>query len=150
MINHMKLQQAFLGSFSSAVIFSANAALASGGTEGEGWQMPDNPGGLPEDFKVSLVDITDWLLGLVVLLSVLVIIYGGVIYVFSSGDEDRVRTAKKTIKYAIMGLVMAGLAYAIVTVVIKNILVAGNGNGNTQNTENNAQNGANNNQGEAM
>ena len=51
-------------------------------------------------------------------LSVIMIIYGGIIYVISAGDSGRVSKAKNTIMYAIVGLVVALLAYAIVNFVI--------------------------------
>ena len=114
----MRLQKVFIGLISFALILSAGPALASA------FKMPDNPG-LPDDFMGSAQGIADWLLGFVILLAVLAIIWGGAIYIASSGDEDRMRTAKKTIKYAIMGLAMAGLAYAIVTVVVSDILKPG-------------------------
>ena len=131
----MKLQKAFIGLFSVALVLSAHSALASA------WQMPDNPG-LPDDFMGSVQNIANWLLGFVTLLSVLAIIWGGTIYVASSGDEDRTRTAKKTIKYAIMGLAMAGLAYALVTLVVGDILQGGQQNGQNQQQGQNTQNGA--------
>ncbi len=129
----MKSQKVLIGSVSAVLILCAHSALASA------WQMPPNPG-LPDDFMGSVENIANWLLGFVTLLSVLAIIWGGTIYVASSGDEDRTRTAKKTIKYAIMGLAMAGLAYAIVTLVVKDILVTG------QQEETNTQNGQQNSQ----
>ena len=49
------------------------------------------------------------------ILSVIMLIYGGIRYVLSSGD------AKNTIMYAIIGLVIAILAYAIVNFVITSI-----------------------------
>lgn len=84
------------------------------------WQLPTNPG-LPSDFDTSIVAIIDWLLGFIATLSVLVIIYGGVIYVASTGDPTRVQSAKNTVKYAIMGLAMAGIAYAAVTLVVNTL-----------------------------
>ena len=50
--------------------------------------------------------------------SVLVLIYGGFQYVTSTGDKSRVENAKNTILYAIIGIVVAILAYAIVSFVI--------------------------------
>ena len=49
------------------------------------------------------------------------LIYGGIRYVLSSGDSGAVQNAKNTIMYAIIGLVIAILAYAIVNFVIGSI-----------------------------
>lgn len=51
-------------------------------------------------------------------LSVLVIIFSGVQYVTSAGDADAVKKAKNTLLYAVVGLVVALLAYAIVNFVL--------------------------------
>jgi hypothetical protein len=55
-------------------------------------------------------------------LSVVMIIVGGIRYVTSGGNDKSVASAKNTILYAIIGLVIAGLAGAIVNFVLKNAL----------------------------
>jgi hypothetical protein len=54
-------------------------------------------------------------------ISVLMIIIGGIRYVTSNGDQNQITSAKNTILYAVIGLVVAILAYAIVSFVIVNI-----------------------------
>lgn len=51
-------------------------------------------------------------------LAVLVIIYSGIRYITSTGDAARIKAAKDTLIYAIVGLIVAMLAYAIVNFVI--------------------------------
>ena len=46
------------------------------------------------------------------------IIYGGLQYALSGGDQNRLETAKNTILYAVVGLVVAILSYAIAAFVI--------------------------------
>lgn len=55
------------------------------------------------------------------ILSVIMLIWGGIRYVLSGGDSGAVSSAKKTILYAVVGLVVAILAFAIVNFVITNI-----------------------------
>jgi hypothetical protein len=55
---------------------------------------------------------------LIAAISVLMIIYGGIRYTISGGDAKNVTAAKNTIIYAVVGLVVAILAYAIVDFVI--------------------------------
>jgi hypothetical protein len=50
--------------------------------------------------------------------SVLMIIVGGIRYVTSNGDDSQVKSAKNTILYSVVGVVVAMLAYAIVHFVI--------------------------------
>ena len=50
--------------------------------------------------------------------AVLMLIYGGIRYTISAGDSKAVTDAKNTILYAIIGIVVALLAYAIVNFVL--------------------------------
>lgn len=52
-------------------------------------------------------------------ISVIMIIVGGIRYVISNGDASRIKSAKDTIQYAVVGLVVALLAYAIVNFILK-------------------------------
>jgi hypothetical protein len=59
------------------------------------------------------------LLGLVGLIAVIAVIYGGVRYILSGGDEDAAKDAKRIILYAVIGLIVIGLSAAIVNFVIE-------------------------------
>jgi hypothetical protein len=54
-------------------------------------------------------------------LSVIMLIYGGIKYTTSAGDTAKVTSAKNTIMYAIVGLVVAILAFAIVSFITTNL-----------------------------
>lgn len=60
-------------------------------------------------------------IGIVGLLAVIFIIVGGFQYITSSGDAAKATKAKNTILYAVIGLVIALLAYAIVNFVIEKV-----------------------------
>jgi len=62
--------------------------------------------------------ITNILLFLVGAISVIMLIIGGIRYVISGGDQNQVTSAKNTILYAIVGIVIAFLAYAAVSFVV--------------------------------
>jgi hypothetical protein len=49
------------------------------------------------------------------------LIYGGIRYVTSGGAQDQVTAAKSTIMYAIVGIVVAILAYAVVNFVVNGL-----------------------------
>jgi glucan phosphoethanolaminetransferase (alkaline phosphatase superfamily) len=55
------------------------------------------------------------------ILAVLMIVIGGIRYITSDGDSSRASQAKNTILYAIIGLIVAILSYAIVNFVLTNI-----------------------------
>ena len=62
--------------------------------------------------------IINVLLFIVGLVSVIMIIIGGIRYTTSAGDSSAVTGAKNTILYAIVGLIIAFLAFAIVNWVL--------------------------------
>ena len=63
--------------------------------------------------------ITNVLLFIVGALSVVMIIVAGIFYVTSTGDSGKVSRAKNTLMYAIVGLVVSFLSYAIINWVLK-------------------------------
>ncbi len=62
--------------------------------------------------------ITNILLFLIGVLSVIMLIVGGLRYVLSGGNQQAVGAAKNTILYAIAGLIIAILSYAIINFVM--------------------------------
>ena len=62
--------------------------------------------------------ITNVLLFIIGAISVIMLIIGGIRYVVSGGDSSAVTSAKNTILYAVVGIVVAILAYALVNFVI--------------------------------
>lgn len=74
--------------------------------------------GIPDlTFPQIATNIINTLLFIVGALAVIFIIVGGIQYVISSGDPKRIDTAKNTITYAVVGLVVSILAFAIVSFV---------------------------------
>lgn len=69
--------------------------------------------------------ITNVLLFIIGAISVIMLIIGGIRYVVSGGDSGAVTSAKNTILYAIVGIVVAILAYALVNFVVDSF-AAGN------------------------
>lgn len=65
-----------------------------------------------------ILTIVNTLLFVVGIASVIVIIIGGIMYTTSTGDASSVTKAKNTILYAIVGVVVSFLAFAIVNWVV--------------------------------
>jgi len=61
-----------------------------------------------------LQTIIDWVLLIAGSLAVLMLIYGGIRYILSTGDEKRLEGAKKTILYAIIGIIVITASYLLV------------------------------------
>jgi len=66
--------------------------------------------------------IVNILLFIIAAVAVIMLIIGGIRYVVSGGDQQAVTGAKNTILYAVIGIVVAILAYAIVNFVISGLL----------------------------
>lgn len=69
---------------------------------------------LSEQIEI-VVNILLFLLGAI---AVIMIIIGGIRYATANGDQSAVTSAKNTILYAVIGLIVAILAYAIVNFVL--------------------------------
>lgn len=62
--------------------------------------------------------VTNTVLYIVGIIAVIMLIIGGIRYVTSGGDAKKVTDAKNTVLYAIIGLIISFLAFAIVNFVI--------------------------------
>jgi len=58
------------------------------------------------------------IIGMVGVILVVVLIYGGVLYMTSGGNEDKTKTAKKAITYGIVGITIIALAFAVTRFVL--------------------------------
>ena len=67
-----------------------------------------------QDLTSTIRTIINVMLFIIGILSVIMIVWGGISYVISRGDPDKVKNAKNTIVYSIVGLIVAILAFAIV------------------------------------
>lgn len=77
--------------------------------------------GMPEELLVNIKNITNTMLLAIGVISVIMIVIGGIRYTVSGGDEKGTKGAKDTILYSIIGLVVALLAFAIVNFVLNNV-----------------------------
>lgn len=73
------------------------------------------------DAKVMVANITNLLLFVLGAVAVIVIIVGGIKYAASDGDAAKIKSAKNTILYAVVGIAVAIMAGAIVNFVVNNI-----------------------------
>ena len=67
----------------------------------------------------NIKTVTNVLLFVLGAIAVIMIIIGGIRYATSNGDASATKAAKDTIMYAVIGLIVAILAYAIVRFVIE-------------------------------
>ena len=63
--------------------------------------------------------VIEYALYLSAILAVIFIIYGGYLYIFSGGSDDKAKEGRKTLTNALIGLTLIVLAYIIVQVVYR-------------------------------
>lgn len=101
----------------SAACDTSTLSISSGADCAQGTGQSSNLFGNGGIFQT----ITNILLFLVGAISVIMLIIGGIRYVVSGGDQSAVTSAKNTILYAIVGIVIAFLAYAAVQFVTSSL-----------------------------
>ena len=87
------------------------AVKAASGCNGSGNELPN-----------SIITIINSIIGVLSIVAVIFIIYGGVQYMTSAGDASKAKKAKDTILYACIGLIVCALAFAIVNFAINKFL----------------------------
>lgn len=96
--------------------------LAAGVTNtGKDYLTDTTPAGSNGNLMDTVNVIINVALGIIGLVAVVMIIVGGLNYTTSAGDAAKVKKAKDTIMYGVIGLVVALLAFAIVNFVLTNI-----------------------------
>ena len=125
---------AIIGSFITAAGIYENKAYADSaadlikqGADSTGQQDSRSAGDIAKD----VVNIMFFIVGV---MAVIMIIWGGIRYVLSAGNSATLTSAKNTIMYAVIGLIVAILAYTIVNFVINT--VSGNGGSSSSNSSN--------------
>ena len=84
---------------------------------------PIATGGIRE----TVIEIINYLLSFLGLVLVIVVIYAGVLMIFSGGDDENVTKGRKMLLYAVIGLIIIFLSYAIVSF-LANITSGGGAN----------------------
>ncbi|HEX7963765.1 MAG TPA: pilin [Candidatus Saccharimonadales bacterium] len=77
-----------------------------------------------QDIVTLIVNIFSVIVGIV---AVIMIVVGGFKYITSGGDSGNITSAKNTIVYAVIGLVIVALAQFIVKFVLNKVTTAGGG-----------------------
>lgn len=105
------------------IVLASTRVYAACSTTGGAQSGADcaKPDGVPTSLTGSsgaIKDITNTLLLAIGVIAVVVIIIAGIRFVTSSGNESSTKAARETILYAVVGLVVALLSYAIVNFVL--------------------------------
>ncbi|TAN33490.1 hypothetical protein EPN28_01600 [Patescibacteria group bacterium] len=118
--------------FFGAVFFGVGNALAQTGdigqTVGQGLDVIEKPLGLPaDDIRVIAARIIRIALSLIGMVLVVLILYGGFLWMTAGGNDEQIGKAKKVIINAIVGLIIIMASYAIVLFVMKMLGIGAGG-----------------------
>ncbi len=81
------------------------------------------------DPKSAIVNIINIVLGFLGLIAVIIIIYGGFVWMMSGGESEKIDKAKKILKNGLIGLVIILLSWGIATYIFSKIIEIGGGGG---------------------
>ncbi len=111
----------FSFAFAASPAFAADDASKSAACEAIGGTYSggkcSTPGNTaePQDIFSQIIQIFSWVVGAI---SVIMLIFGGFKYITSGGDAGKITSAKNTILYAVVGLVIVALSQVIVNFVL--------------------------------
>jgi hypothetical protein len=92
--------------------------------------FPSSLAGLSsQDLKTTISNLVRVIFGFLGILLVLLLLYGGFLWMTSQGNEQQIERAKKVITSAVIGLVLVLSAFGIASFIV-NSLVGGTGGGN--------------------
>lgn len=84
------------------------------------------PGNSNSDLPTVIQNILNAIIAVAGIVSVVFIIIGGIQYTTSAGDPGKTKKAKDTILYALIGLIICALSFAIVNFTISRIIYNNN------------------------
>jgi len=94
-------------------------ACNSDGTCDAGEDYNNCPHDCSKKISDVLNDAIDWLLTVATIISILIAVVGGIVYVGSSGDPETAKTAKKIVAGGLFGAIICGMAYSILAAIDK-------------------------------
>ena len=74
-----------------------------------------------DQFAPIMKNVINTILYIVGIIAVISIILGGINYITSNGDASKIASAKNTIMYSVVGLIVAIMSFAIVNFVVTNV-----------------------------
>ncbi len=107
-----------------AALFSSAKEAACGGVDLSGNPKPcDASGNNINTILTTVINVVSFIVGVI---AVIMLIIGGFKFVTSGGDSNNVASARNTILYAVIGLVVVAIAQFIVKFVLVKVYKLGN------------------------
>ncbi|MDP3685909.1 MAG: hypothetical protein Q8R32_03710 [bacterium] len=84
-----------------------------------------------DDIGACILKVVNYVLGLAGVLALAGIVYGGFMYITAAGNQDRVESGKNAVMYAVIGLIVIGLSFAILRFIFSALGGSGGSSGGT-------------------
>ncbi len=107
-----------VGLFGTTMPASAavNVIKNPSGEQADAAKVVNNDGN--QTFQQTMTRVTSTLLVVLGMIAVIMIVIGGIRYATANGDQSAIKSAKDTILYSVIGIVVAIFAFAIVNFTI--------------------------------
>lgn len=86
------------------------------------FELPFNTGLRRGDLIDYVGDLIRTLLLIIGTILLVIVVYGGFLYLTSTGEEARIKKARNTLTYALIGFVIIAGAFIVSDFIIKNVL----------------------------
>ena len=116
MLQKMKVHLGTTAALATMLVGNVARAVIKGGADAGGIEAPE---GFSQNLGTTINTILSYVLGIAGLIAVVFIIVGGFRYLTSGGSKEGVTGAKNTLLYAIVGLIVIALAFALKVFVFK-------------------------------
>ena len=93
-------------------------------TDAVGLNYGDYTGLGTKDIREGIMSIVNAMLAFLGVIAILIVLYGGFVWLTSGGNEEKVGEAKKIIAAGVIGLIIIFTAYAIATFVVGSLISA--------------------------
>lgn len=125
-----KLLVAFLAIFTFMAVFLVVPEVLAQAQDLAGVQPLEDTGLGNQDIRITIANIIRIIMGFLGVVGILIVLYGGYLYLTSGGNADKVTLARRLLVNAGIGLIIVFSAYAITTFVINQLSDAtGSGGG---------------------
>jgi hypothetical protein len=115
-----------LSGLASATAFAAMTLPMAAGAQGDpfGISYGTYTGLTQTDIRITIANIIRTAMGLLGIIAVLIVLYGGFKWMTAAGNDEQVQDAKKILIAGVIGLIIIVTAYAVATFVISSLVSA--------------------------
>ena len=122
----LRVQQVSLSSSFMCALYSVLHDIIFSTAHAQGVTIPEPTVETIGDFYIILKAIAQWVLVFGLILGVIFILIGAISILTSRGDQQKLTTGKQTITWAIVGIMLLILSFALVNIIARFFGVEGN------------------------